>query len=349
MEGIRAQQHTIELDPGYLPQVLGRLLRFTQQAGILLQTIPEQAPDMLFAGRILEGQELWPQAKILYQRAIDLAPDDGKPLYYREYAEALARRGEDAEARDILRVVLRFDPQNLDLQLALAASLHRLKQEGEALQVYHGAMELATAMQRESRTAPAQKSRRPAAPDRIPREQRVIEAIRKRFPVPKRTAEPVTMALGGLAAFYHDQGRDDLAVPLWEKAIGASPDDAATAFGLARSYDAVGAWVSAIDQYKRAIELNKGNLEYRLTLAERYYENDMTFQAINLWREVVAVRPTLAAARLKLAGAYLRLEQYPDAQREYERVLQLDPANLIARDGLMRIQGRAIAPPAPRR
>ena len=348
IEGIRAQQHTVEIDPGYLPEALARLLRFTQDPAILFQAIPAQAPDMLFAARILEDQELWLQAKVLFQRAIDLAPDDGKPLYYREYAEALARRGEDAEARDILRVVLRFDPQNLDLQLALAGSLHRLKQESEALQVYQGAVELATATQRESGTAPAHKTRGSAAPDQLPREQRVIEAIQKRFPAPKRTAEPVTRALGALAAFYHDQGRDDLAVPLWEKAIGATPDDAATAFGLAKSYDAVGAWVSAIDYYKRAIELNKGNLEYRLTLAERYYENDMTFQAINLWREIVAVRPTLVAARLKLAGAYARLEQYPGALREYERVLQLDPANVTARDGLMRLRGRAIAPAAPR-
>jgi len=344
IEGIRAQQHTVEIDPGYLPEALARLLRFTQDPAILFQAIPAQAPDMLFAARILEDQELWLQAKVLFQRAIDLAPDDGKPLYYREYAEALARRREDAEARDILRVVLRFDPQSLDLQLALAGSLHRLKQESEALQVYQGAVELATATQRESGAAPAHKTKGSPAPDQLPREQRVIETIQKRFPAPKRTAEPVTRALGALAAFYHDQGRDDLAVPLWEKAIGATPDDAATAFGLAKSYDAVGAWVSAIDYYKRAIELNKGNLEYRLTLAERYYENDMTFQAINLWREIVAVRPTLVAARLTLAGAYARLEQYPEAQREYERVLQLDPANVIARDGLIRLRGRAIAP-----
>jgi superkiller protein 3 len=302
----------------------------------------------LFAARLLEDQELWPQAKALFQQATDLAPDDGKPLYYREYAEALTRRGEDAEARDILRVVLRFDPQNLDLQLALAGSLHRLKQDNEALQVYQGAVELTKATGGESRTPPVHKASKSPGPDQLPREQRVMEAIRKRFPAPKRTAEPVTRALGALATFYHDQGQDNLAVPLWEKAIAATPDDAATAFGLAKSYDAVGAWISAIDYYKRAIELNKGNLEYRLTLAERYYENDMTFQAINLWREVVAVRPTLVAARLKLAGAYIRLERYLDAQREYERVLQLDPANLAARDGLMRIRGRAPAPAAPR-
>jgi tetratricopeptide (TPR) repeat protein len=135
-----------------------------------------------------------------------------------------------------------------------------------------------------------------------------------------------------------------MAVPLWEKALAAAPDDAPTAFGLAQSYDAVGAWVTAVDYYKRAIELNRGNLEYRLTLADRYFDNDMTFQAINLWREVVAVRPTLVQTRLRLAGAYLRLEQYPDALREYERVLQLEPGNQAAREGLIRLRGRATMP-----
>jgi cytochrome c-type biogenesis protein CcmH/NrfG len=102
--------------------------------------------------------------------------------------------------------------------------------------------------------------------------------------------------------------------------------------------------VSAVDYYKRAIELNPGNLEYRLTLADRYYENDMTFQAINLWREVEAVRPTLVQARIKLARAYVRLEQYSDALREFERVLQLEPGNAAAKEGLMRLRGRSPVP-----
>jgi tetratricopeptide (TPR) repeat protein len=92
--------------------------------------------------------------------------------------------------------------------------------------------------------------------------------------------------------YYHEQGRDELVVPLWERAIAGTPDDDATAFGLAQSYDAVGARVSAIDYYK-------------------------------------------------LARAYGRLEQYPDALLEYEWVLQVEPGNLAARDGLLRLRGRA--------
>ena len=343
-EGILAQQRAIELDPDYLPEALTRMLRYTLDPVRLILTIPAHAPDMLFAARFLEEQELWPQAKVMFRRAIELAPDDGKPLYYREYAEALTRRGEDAEALDVLRIVLRFDPRNLDLQLALAGSLHRLKQDRDALEAYLGALELAKAMGGDSRPVSVPPVREPATQVRLSREQSVFEAIRKRFPVLQRTADPRTKALGALAAFYHDQKRDDLAVPLWERAIAATPDDAATAFGLAQSYDAVGAWVSAVDYYKRAIELNPGNLEYRLTLADRYYENDMTFQAINLWREVEAVRPTLVQARIKLARAYVRLEQYSDALREFERVLQLEPGNAAAKEGLMRLRGRSPVP-----
>jgi len=129
-------------------------------------------------------------------------------------------------------------------------------------------------------------------------------------------------------------------VSLLEKAIARSPDDAEVVFALAKSYDAVGAWISAQDHYKRAIELNRGNLGYRLALAERYYANDLTFQAISMWREIVLLRPSLVDIRLKLAAAYLRLEQFPDALREYERVLQLDPKNSRAREGIMRLRGR---------
>jgi hypothetical protein len=43
----------------------------------------------------------------------------------------------------------------------------------------------------------------------------------------------------------------------------------------------------------------------------------------------------------KLARAYGRLEQYPDALLEYEWVLQVEPGNLAAREGPLRLCGRA--------
>ena len=337
-QGLEAQRRAVELDPEYLPVAVARVLRYTRDLGDLVLTVPDQAPDTLFAARLLEEQGLWSQGRGLFQRAITLASDEAKPLYYREYAGALTRGGEDAEAGDLLRTVLRFDPQNLDLHLALAGTLHRLKQDLEAVEVYSGALELATVLAMESRPTPPPPAREAVRSPRLSREQRVFAAIEQRFPPPRRTADPLARALGALAAFYHDQQRDDLAVPLWKKAMAATPEDAATAFGLARSYDAVGAWLSAIDYYKRAIELDRGNLEYRLALADRYYQNDMTFQAINLWREIVTVRPTLLQASLKLAAAYIRLEQYPEALREYEKVLQLEPGNQHAREGLSRLR-----------
>jgi tetratricopeptide (TPR) repeat protein len=68
----------------------------------------------------------------------------------------------------------------------------------------------------------------------------------------------------------------------------------------------------------------------------------LNFQAINLWREILVARPTLLPARLKLAAAYLRLEQFPEAVREYERVLQLDPKNQDARDALTLLRGHQL-------
>ncbi len=346
LEGLQAMQHAVELDPGYLPEALNRILRYTKDDSVLQKVIPAHAPDMLFAAHLMEEQERWQRAKALYRQAIELAPDDAKPLYYREYAEALTQHGEDAETRDNLQVVLRFDPQNLDLKLALAQSLTRLRQTGEALGLYQEILDLAEKSSAGSPMAP-----RPiAAPSRSKRviawqsrEEHVLAEIRRRFAVTRRTSDPLTKALAGLATFYHEHEQYNLAVPLWEKALQRTPDDDVAAFGLAKSYDAVGAWVSAVDFYKKAIELNKGRLEYRLTLANRYFENDMTFQAISLWRDVLAVRPALVDARLKLAEAFVRLEQYPDALREYERVLQIDPHNTVARVKSMQLRGRPVA------
>ena len=341
-EAILAQQEAVDLDPRYLPEALSRMLRHTNAPAELMLTVPAHAPDALYAARLLEEQERWPQAKVFFRRAIELAEDDAKPIYYREYAEALTRRGEDAEAREILDIVLQFDPHNLDLRLALARALQRLNQTAEAFKMYENALELANAAAREVRSSTPLPLVSLRAPIHQTREEKVFAEIRVRFPGPQKTGDALTQALMALGTFYHEQGRDDVAVPLWEKAIERSPDDAQAAFGLAQTYDGVGAWVSAVDYYKKAIELNKGNLQYRLTLADRYSENDMNFQAINLWQEILAVRPTLLSARLKLAAAYIRLEQFPEAVREYERVLQLEPKNQDARGALTRLRSHQL-------
>jgi uncharacterized protein HemY len=103
-EGLQAQRQAVELDPGYLPVALARTLRYAKEPAAIEQAIPAHPEDALFTARLLEEQELWSQAKALFRQAIALAPDDGKPLYHREYAEALARRGEDEEAAEIKSV-----------------------------------------------------------------------------------------------------------------------------------------------------------------------------------------------------------------------------------------------------
>jgi tetratricopeptide (TPR) repeat protein len=52
--------------------------------------------------------------------------------------------------------------------------------------------------------------------------------------------------------------------------------------------------------------------------------------AVRRGREAIAAGAALGG-RLLVGDAYYRLERYPDALREYEAALALDPANTIAR------------------
>jgi hypothetical protein len=61
-----------------------------------------------------------------------------------------------------------------------------------------------------------------------------------------------------------------------------------------------------------------------------------------LARDPLVARPTLLPACLKLAVAYLWLEQFPEAVREYERILQLEPKNQDARGALTRLRSHQL-------
>lgn len=96
-------------------------------------------------------------------------------------------------------------------------------------------------------------------------------------------------------------------------------------------------------EYRKAVDLAKDsvkdNLDYRLHLA-RYFDNERYFQAIETWQVAARLQPLDVEVRLSIARAYAGVGDPLQAARTYERVLQIEPGNTVALQGLQAIRGR---------
>ena len=105
-------------------------------------------------------------------------------------------------------------------------------------------------------------------------------------------------------------GRVDEAITTLSGKLSSAPNDAASHNLLCRAYFAVGKWDSAISECERAIALEPNNGEYHLWLGRTYGEKA---DASNFF--------TAAGLAKKV-------------RTEFERAVQLDPANVPARTDL---------------
>ena len=86
--------------------------------------------------------------------------------------------------------------------------------------------------------------------------------------------------------------------------------------------------------------LDPRTVRYRRRLAERLWQSEQFFQAINEWRALKEQQPRDQQARLALARAYERVGQPTDAYREYRELLALAPEQAEAAGAVARMEGR---------
>ncbi len=339
--GMQATRHLVDLQPAFLPEALNRVLLFTKDFGIIQATLPPHAPDFLFAARLLEDQGLPEASRQALEMAVTLAPDEDRPIFYRYLAEDSIKRGNLAEAIRLLELVLGLDPQNLDVRIMLADALVQMHLNDRALREYQAAIEVARGLSSSAALSPiaGRLLSKPAPPTR----QEIVEgALRERGLLPSgQGQDPQAETLAALAAFHQRQGSSNLAIPLWEQAVARDPGNFRIHFGYGESLDAIGAWIPALGEYRKALELNPRDIGLRLRLADKYMRNGLSEQAITLWQEVTRARPANLEAHLRLGGAYEKLGRHREAELEYEQILRLDPGNETARQALARLRGRA--------
>jgi len=322
--GLRSSREAVQRDPALLPALVDRFLPLNLAADQWVAMVPDGAVDRLELGGLLESRGFLNEAALVYRRAREAA-SGGEGVLARWALATLLIDTERYEAAVIeLEAALRLDPENPELHLARAHALAGIG-DPAALPAYRAALAAA--------------------------EARVIEPSREGFvwgvPAPRaqalarlgRAAQPrPTRYRRAFAQYLTDQKLWGEALAEWNRALGEAPLDASGHFSRGVALDGTGGGAAAIEAYRKAVSLDGKRLRFRLRLAERLWDADQYYQAIDEWRAVSAGQPGNLEVLLPLARAYVRVGEQSLALREYQRILTIAPEQVEAQQAWARLR-----------
>jgi tetratricopeptide (TPR) repeat protein len=319
--GLRAARGAIERDPQLLGDLVDQFLPLRLSGAQWVAMVPESATARAELGAVLEERRLLAEAARAYRSAIEVASAGQAPLSWM-LARLELREKRPREALGAIEAALTQDPDNPELHLVRAEALAALG-DPSALTAYRLAV-----LQAE-------------VPAGRPADQP--------FGVlPPRTQALVSRALqapAGLARYHRalarylmDRKLWEQALPEWDTVLAAVPGDAEAHFARGIVLDALGRGDPALQEYRQAVALDGTRTAFRLRLAQRLWETEQYYQAMNEWRSVLGREPGNVEARLGLARAAAKAGDRAAAVREYRHILQIAPDQPEARRELGRLE-----------
>jgi len=320
--GLRAGQATVGLDPALLPDLVDQFLLLELTGPQWVALVPETALDRADLGVLLEQRALTAEAAYAYQRAVEVAPTEQLVLPRWLQARLLLQQRHPREALAALEPALARDPDNPELYLTRGQALVALGDPG-ALEAYRlavlkvsgptpatGDWQLFGSLAPRARAIVARALGTPAEPGRYRR---------------------------ALAQYLTDRKLWEQALLAWEAVLADTPGDAQAHFVRGVVLDGLGARDRSLQSYRQAVALDGTNSAFRLRLAQRLWETEQYYQAMNEWRSVLGQEPGNLEARLGLARAAAKAGDRAAAAQEYLRILQIVPDQPEARRELGRI------------
>jgi tetratricopeptide (TPR) repeat protein/O-antigen ligase len=313
--GLRAARTAIELDPALLPDLVDEFLLAGLTSAQWVAMVPRSPIDRAELGILLEQRALLAEAASAYRSAIEVAPPQQRALPTWLHARLLIRQQHAREALGDLDAALVSDPDNPELHLTRGDALAALRDPG-ALDAYRLAALKTTAQPFGS----------------LPRRaQELIVRVVPNGTGPARYHR-------ALASYLTDRRLWYQALPEWDAVLALVPGDAEAHFFRGVVLEGLGANERALQAYRQAVAIDGTRSAYRLRLAERLWETEQYYQAMNEWRSVLGREPGNVPARLGLARAAAKAGDRVTAAQEYQRILQIVPDQPEARGELARLR-----------
>jgi predicted CXXCH cytochrome family protein len=150
------------------------------------------------------------------------------------------------------------------------------------------------------------------------------------------SGERKLVPFGGAAAGDREIGLAYAAVPGFEKRAReylerAPRDDAEVLAHLAYLYESSGNQSKAAPLYQKALKLDPSQVAAAVNLGNLYIKGGQAREAIRLWQYALQKSPGLETVRLSLAVALYRSGDSAAAEASLTKLLELNPANAVAR------------------
>jgi tetratricopeptide (TPR) repeat protein len=133
---------------------------------------------------------------------------------------------------------------------------------------------------------------------------------------------------------YVVQKQTDAASDLLRKQIEGRPQDGLLYYELARFYFLQGKRPDAAIALKQALSLSPSNSDAAIALAELYADDHKSIEAAQITGELIRKNSGNPGLLVRCGAIYEKLRLWNEARGAYERVVQLDHENAVAKNNL---------------
>ena len=134
------------------------------------------------------------------------------------------------------------------------------------------------------------------------------------------------------------QGEFDKAIEQFKKALAINPNFPGALNNIGVCYGRIGEYSLAEQSFQKALSLKRDDVYAMNNLAIMYMETGNLDKAREYAEMAVSTEPSYANGHLTLGSVSATLGDFERAEREFSRVLELDPANQRAQQNLERVR-----------
>lgn len=142
---------------------------------------------------------------------------------------------------------------------------------------------------------------------------------------------------------YQQQGEHAKAIPEFEQALSMRPNFTSALNSLGRSYLELEQYPKAEEIFQRVLAVKPDDIYALNNLAIVHMERGNLDVARKFAERAVTVEPNYANGHLTLGSIYGTLKRYADAERQFNKVLAIDPSNARATSNLEKLRAAGLS------